>query len=382
MNNPIDSEFDLIVVVEDDNEHFHIMREHLRRGSFAAHEVKRCSSFSEFTDLCDSKILENRRPIILCDQALSDSRPPETAREIIRRVPSDSIVLVVTSVDYGALADDILEAGAQDYLVKGDLNPRSLERAIRSGMHRKKLLIKLENAYQDADNFAKMVAHDLKSPLATAKMELDAIKRTAGKTGGAVSDENLDSVGEEIGRAATLIDQMLKYSRASWSKNQVEQLNPAGVARETLKHLGEEIATSGASVHIGKIPDVVTNRDALSQVFQNLIANAIKFNRSGVPKIEIVGRRVKDRVVVLVTDNGIGIPPENRYRIFDLGFSTSQSTEPSGIGLAICRRLLTLLDGSLRVRSSSDEGTTFEITLPAVSKEATETDHTDHPEEA
>ena len=69
MNNPIDSEVDLIVVVEDDDEHFHIMREHLRRGSFAAHEIKRCSSFAEFANLCDSKILENRRPIILCHGA-------------------------------------------------------------------------------------------------------------------------------------------------------------------------------------------------------------------------------------------------------------------------------------------------------------------------
>jgi signal transduction histidine kinase len=175
---------------------------------------------------------------------------------------------------------------------------------------------------------------------------------------------------------------MLKYSRASWSTNHVERINPAGVARETLKHLGEEIARSDASIHIGKIPDVVTNRDALSQVFQNLIANAIKFNRSGAPKIEILGHRDNDRVVVLVTDNGIGIPSENRYRIFDLGFSTNQSGEPSGIGLAICRRLLTLLDGSLRVKSSSESGTTFEITLPAVSKETPETDEGDRSEDS
>jgi len=130
--------------------------------------------------------------------------------------------------------------------------------------------------------------------------------------------------------------------------------------------LDAPIKESGGTVEIGELPVVVADRGALRQVFQNLISNALKFNESGAPHVEVSASRTDDGWTFAVADNGIGIDPERADRIF-LMFQRLHARDEysgTGIGLAICKRVVERHGGRIWCEPRAEGGTVFRFTLP------------------
>ena len=171
----------------------------------------------------------------------------------------------------------------------------------------------------------------------------------------------------------TLIDDLLALSRISTQPREVRPTSLAEVVRDVLADLETRIESSGAEVDVGPLPTIAADSTQMRQLFQNLLSNALKFVRPGVaPRIRISSEPRADVEgaplwCVAVQDNGIGFEEKYLDRIFTV-FQRLQGRaayEGTGIGLAICRRIVERHGGSITARSRPGEGSTFLVMLPA-----------------
>jgi light-regulated signal transduction histidine kinase (bacteriophytochrome) len=185
------------------------------------------------------------------------------------------------------------------------------------------------------------------------------------------ADEFLHYAYDGAVRMQRLINDLLTYSRVGTRGAVLEELDSGVVlaqARENLKLAFEEHAVT---LTHDPLPVVIADRVMLTQVFQNLIDNAIKFRREASPRIHVSCRREGEEWVFSVRDNGIGIAPEYHERIFVIFQKLhSKSKYPgTGIGLALCRRAVERMGGRIWVESKTGDGATFLFAIPATGGE-------------
>jgi light-regulated signal transduction histidine kinase (bacteriophytochrome) len=168
-------------------------------------------------------------------------------------------------------------------------------------------------------------------------------------------------------RMKRLIEDLLAYSRVGARAREVAPVDSGEVLRGVLAGLGPSIEEGRAQVASGELPTVRADATQLGQVFQNLIGNAIKFHGDQPPKIRVEARRDGDRWVFSVADNGIGIAPEFREKVFVIfqRLHTREKYPGTGIGLAICKKIVERHGGRIWVESKAGQGSTFYFTLPA-----------------
>jgi signal transduction histidine kinase len=163
-----------------------------------------------------------------------------------------------------------------------------------------------------------------------------------------------------------LITDLLEYSRVTDQGVSFATI-PLGEACSTaITNLGDTIRQSGASIEVGTLPTVTGNRIQLIQLFQNLISNAIKFQKPGIaPRIAVTATHADDGWVISVRDNGIGIPTTDQdiFEIFRR-LHPGGGYSGSGVGLAICRRIVQHHNGHIWYESTPDQGSTFHFSLP------------------
>jgi light-regulated signal transduction histidine kinase (bacteriophytochrome) len=227
----------------------------------------------------------------------------------------------------------------------------------------------LEQSNRDLQHFAYMVSHDLREPLRSVSGFAQLLAR---RYAAVVDDEGREFVrfitdGAE--RMSRMLDGVLSYSRI-----ETQGLPPGPVALDqpldqALSALHAAMAESGATVERpAPLPVVRGDCDQLARLFQNLIANSIKFRRPDVAPVVRIGARRADALwEIAVTDNGIGVDEEGRDRIFLLFHRQVRrdSYDGDGIGLAVAKRIVDRHGGSIRAESSPDGGTTILFTLPA-----------------
>jgi signal transduction histidine kinase len=164
-----------------------------------------------------------------------------------------------------------------------------------------------------------------------------------------------------------MLDGVLHYSRVAGAGLTREPVDMAQVARDVEGNLGRAIADSGATLEIGPLPRVEGDRVQLTQLLQNLVANALKFSGDRPPRVEVSADEHPDGFSFTVRDHGIGVDPGDAERIFDMfvraeGVAGSQSG--SGIGLAVCRRIVERHGGTIGVEPTPGGGSTFRFSLP------------------
>jgi CheY-like chemotaxis protein len=172
-------------------------------------------------------------------------------------------------------------------------------------------------------------------------------------------------------RMALLIDDLLEYSRVSWKPAPLKPTNLNLVVNQVVTDLKGFIDDSKAEVHVDNLPTVIANPSQIRMVFQNIIANALKFHRPGIPpKIEIRAFAQDDAWQISVRDNGIGIAEEDSDRIFKVfqRLHTQQEYSGNGIGLATCQRIVERFGGRIWVESQHGEGSNFYFSLPMPEK--------------
>lgn len=237
----------------------------------------------------------------------------------------------------------------------------------------------LQRSNRDLEQFAYVASHDLQEPLRMVSSYTQLLgKRYAGKL-----DERADTyihyAVDGANRMQALIHDLLKYSRAGTRQAPLEPISAADVVWDVLKSLELSISESGSSVTVGDLPEVLADRVQLTQIFQNLIGNALKFRREGVDhRVTLSAEPDNSGGVDLwrftVRDNGIGIAKEYFERIFVIfqRLHNRESFAGSGIGLAICQRLIERHGGQIWLESAPGEGTAFHFTLQAVANQRPE----------
>ena len=227
-------------------------------------------------------------------------------------------------------------------------------------------LAQLQRSNEALEQFAYVCSHDLKEPLRTMTVYVELLKsKYAGKLD-PEADEFIDYVVSGSTKMNELISSLLEFSRAGRSVT-LERLDAGAVVAGVLQSMEPLIRESGAKVTVGSLPIIEAERSQIVRLFQNLIANAIKYRSEAPPKIEISAKRESVNWLFAVTDNGMGIDPAYHERIFVLFQRLHhRDTHPgAGIGLAICRQIVERHHGRIWVESKPGAGSTFYFTLPA-----------------
>jgi light-regulated signal transduction histidine kinase (bacteriophytochrome) len=225
----------------------------------------------------------------------------------------------------------------------------------------------LERSNTDLQQFAYASSHDLSEPLRMVSSYVQLLaKRYRGQLD-SDADEFIHYAVDGVARMQALIEGLLMYSRAGTSEYAIDEVDCSEVMEATLFMLKTSIEESGAEITVGDLPVVQGDASQLSQLFQNLIGNAIKFVDQGPPRIEISCEREQEIWHFAFADNGIGIDPAHLDRIFSVFQRLHGRGEypGSGIGLAICKRIVERHGGRIWVDSSPGEGSTFNFTIPA-----------------
>ena len=224
----------------------------------------------------------------------------------------------------------------------------------------------LERSNRDLEDYAAVASHDLQGPLATIGMHAELLQRRLGteKEQEAMLAERIVSSSRSM---TALVRDLLAYSRAGNTQPSHERVALDDVVARAIDNLAAPIAEADAKVAAEPLPDVLGDRAMLAQVFQNLIANAVKFSDGGQPTVLVRAEpEGEHRVRVSVEDSGIGIAPEQADRIFRPfhRLHGDDRYEGSGIGLAICRRVVEAHGGRIWAEPRQQGGTAFRLTLP------------------
>jgi len=224
----------------------------------------------------------------------------------------------------------------------------------------------LRRANDDLQQFAYSASHDLQEPIRNVAVYSEIIARRYYNVLDSDGRKFLGFLTEGGRRLGTLIDDLLAYTRAGAVEGPLGSVNAAAVLEQTLASLAEAIRESNAIVTTDPLPDVYVGEAHLQQLFQNLIGNALKYRTEDPPRIHIHASNQGTAWRFAVRDNGIGIDPQYKENIFGVfkRLHRDQKYGGTGIGLAICQRVVERYGGRIWVESAPGKGATFYFTLP------------------
>jgi signal transduction histidine kinase len=319
--------------------------------------------------------------LVLLDLNLPDSHGVETFRKVMEKAPGVPVV-VLSGQDDEAMAIKAVNQGVQDYLIKGDLSSKHLERAMRYAVERQSLLRTLDMARKQQiefkNQFLSHVSHELRTPLTCihqyVTLMLDGLA-------GPVLPEQMDhlkTVLKSVNQLHAMIRDLLEATRAETGKLRIEPrcIAVGGLVRQAVAMMRPTAQEKRIGLEVGldrRIPLVFADPDRILEVLINLIDNAIKFTPidGAITVKACMVESDADMVYLSVTDTGRGIGPEAKAQIFERLFQDPEAIDSSrsglGLGLFICRELVKLHQGRIWVSSEVGQGSTFSFTLPVYS---------------
>ncbi|WP_254767508.1 PAS domain-containing protein [Salinilacihabitans rarus] len=251
-----------------------------------------------------------------------------------------------------------------------DGEPVTFPGALTDITERKEYQRKLEESNERLEQFAYSASHDLQEPLRMVSSYLQLIDRRYGDELDADGREFLGYAVDGADRMREMIDGLLAYSRVETRGDPFEAVDLTDVVEDVREDLRIRIEESGAEIAVGDLPRVDGDASQLREVFQNLLSNAIAYSGDEPPRVEIDAERAGGRWRIAVRDEGVGIAPDEQERIFEVFQRLHGRDEHpgTGIGLALCRRIVERHGGEIRVDSDPGEGSVFTVTLPAADR--------------
>lgn len=228
--------------------------------------------------------------------------------------------------------------------------------------------LELKKKNEALDQFTATVSHDLKAPLRHLSMfsEMIAEDVRAGRV------EDLPDYAGQLRKGAArmrrIIDSLLEYAQIAWHIADLQPVSLAEVVRDALVLLEGHVAESAAEIDVGALPEVMGDAELLRRLVQNLIGNAVKYRRPGMPpRVRVYGQAEGSRIRFVVEDEGIGIEPRHAERVFEIFYRLHRDEtvyEGTGVGLALARRIAESHDGTIVVDADYAPGVRFVVTFP------------------
>ena len=372
-----------ILLVEDNPGDARLIKETLSEAASGQFEL----ACTERLDLALAHVAQHEIDVILLDLALPDSSGLETYERMHAQAPTIPTI-VLTGIDVETLGTEAVQKGAQDYLIKGQVDTSLLVRSVRYAIERKLLENQLlqSNRLESIGELAGGVAHEFNN-LLTSIMAYTQLA-IAGLPPGHPACEDLEIVLRSADRASKLASQLLAFSRQQVSKPEVFDLNQ--LILNTGK-LFRSAIDSNVELVMLLSPDldmVSADPNQIEQVLMNLVVNARDAMPTGGKLIIkttnlIVNQVQADRwngppgkyVLLTVNDNGAGMSEEVRPKVFDPFFTTKEIGKGTGLGLSICYGIVKQNGGHIECDSEIGKGTTFKIFLPCSNKEVSLLSH-------
>ncbi|HZR64227.1 MAG TPA: ATP-binding protein [Terriglobales bacterium] len=344
----------------------------------------RHKGFEVAADVVDSedsvreRLAHTKYDAILADYSLPSFRGMETIG-ILRQLNLDTPMILVTGALSSETAVECLKQGATDYVLKDHLArlPVAVRRALdetrlrqeraRAQQQLAEKVEELARSNCDLEQFAYVASHDLQEPLrmVAAYTQLLA-ERYRGKLD-ETADRYIGYAVEGATRMQGLLEDLLAFSRVGRNGDSHVLIDLNVVVEEAIKNLTIALRDQGVIVTRNPLPTIHADHFQLVQLFQNLIANAVKFRGKVIPRISISAERDGEDWAFSVSDNGIGIAPEHKDLIFKIfqRLHTRAEYPGNGVGLAICKKIVEHHGGRIWVESELGRGSTFRFTFPA-----------------
>lgn len=318
---------------------------------------------------------------IIADEAISRHCIQELTSWLSTEPPwSDPPFLILTprgqSMQYGYERAQEFSTLGNFTLLERPVRPETIQSGIRAALRGRMKQYEIRSrqeallrANADLQQFAHSASHDLKEPLRGIRIFSELLQREYGKALDQRGAGFLETVAASALRMDSLLADLLAYTQASSIEEELPETTPAQSALDAaLGNLAAAIQETNAEIITADIPAVRMRESHLQQLFQNLLANALKFRRETCsPRIRVTAKRSGEFWLFSIADNGIGIASEDRQKIFGIfqRLHTTAEYSGTGIGLAICQRIVERYRGRIWVESEPEQGSNFLFTIPA-----------------
>jgi len=326
-----------------------------------------------------AKLEEGAGAAIVAEEALSSDQVNALAVWLTSQPPWSDLPFVILTSSGRPTPESQRRASELQMLgnvtlIERPVRPETVQSAIRSALRarlrqyevrsRQEALLR---ANADLEQFAHSASHDLREPIRSISIYTELLKKRYGHILDRQGEDYLSFIQSGAVRMETLLKDLLSYAQVSSIPDEPpEPISAREPLEAALENLAGAIQDSGASVAIGEMPAVRVRASHLEQVFQNLVGNAIKYRKDEPPQVRVAARRDDSQWLFSVEDNGIGIDAEYKETIFGIfkRLHTNRAYSGTGMGLAICQRIIERYRGRIWVESEPGQGSCFLFTIP------------------
>ena len=366
-----------VLLVEDNAGDVRLLREMFSGERPDSFELTHLLRMSE----AEAHLAKGGVDIVLLDMGLPDGHGLDTVRRAHAAAPGVPLI-ILTGLDDEALAAEAMTQGAQDYMIKGQIESRALPRALRHAIERHRMQTETElirtHQMQFKDEFLSHVSHELRSPLTAVRQFVTILLDSLAGDLNPEQRGYLEIVLRNVNQLRSMINDLFEVSGVQAGKLRIElQCTSASDAiAYTVSTLHEAATAKGITLSSDgecELPAIYADPARVRQILIILVDNAIKFTpANGVVKIQArILEQDPNLLVLEVSDSGCGISPDMTERIFERLF---QASDPAlagrkglGLGLYICKDLVTRQGGQIWARSIPGQGSVFSVTLPIFS---------------
>ncbi|MCD4785130.1 MAG: response regulator [Candidatus Eremiobacteraeota bacterium] len=344
-----------ILLVEDNPDDVYIIRRMLSGITPTNFDLMHVMRLNEAIEI----LLENKFDIVLLDLSLPDSQGLDTFTELNRKTQKSPII-ILSGLNDQTIAMRAVHGGAQDYLVKGEINKDKLMRSIRYAIERHNLKKDLIAKNHELEDFAYIVCHELKGPLTIFVGYLHFIKNNPPKI-----KEYFNPIIDECSRMDKFIKNILNLSKAGNLINEKIEIDLGDLLKRVFLHVKPQDFSVDFTI-APSIGHIIGDPERIEHIFSNLINNSIQHRDPEKEKliINVGAEQCGGNIIISFKDNGRGIEKKHINNIFDLGFTLGKESG-SGFGLVIVRKIVEAHNGRIWAESKGkNQGAEFFIRLP------------------
>jgi signal transduction histidine kinase len=368
-----------VLLIEDNPGDARLIQEMLRRTQRALVRLEWAEGLTTGLEL----LARGSVDVVLLDLSLPESQGLDTLLRVRARAPGVPVV-VLTGLGDEDIGNRAVQSGAQDYLIKGQVDGPLLVRALRYAIERGRIEEELRRRVEQLaemdrrkDEFLATLAHELRNPLAPIRNALHLLRMWGNR--GPAAERVHEMMERQVRHMVRLVDDLLEVSRITRGKIELrkERVDLAAVVRSAVETSRPLIEAAHHHLAISLPPEpLILEADAirLAQVIANLLNNAAKYTEEG-GQIWLTARREGGEAAVSVRDSGLGIPADMLPRVFDMFAQVDRTLKRSqgglGIGLTLARTLVEMHGGRVEARSSGPgQGSEFTVRLPLAAAES------------